>query len=124
MTINELCEKAHSAAVAKGWYERNRELPEFLMLIVSELSEAMEADRKGDWAEPKDAEWYLAKDLTDAKVRGGFEMSVKDMVQDELADTFIRLADLCGHYGIDIESYILAKMRYNETRPQMHGKKY
>lgn len=47
MTLNELCTAAHTAAVEKGWYERPRELPELLMLIVTELAEAVEADRAG-----------------------------------------------------------------------------
>lgn len=123
MTINELCKKAHAAALAKGWYERKRELPELLMLTVSELAEAMEADRHAAWAETTDAHFYVDK-LNDATMRNGFEISVKDTVQDEIADAFIRLADLCGFYDIDIESFIEAKMQYNETRPPKHGKKY
>ena len=47
-TINDLCKQAHDNAVAKGFYERKRELPELLMLITSELAEAMEAERNGE----------------------------------------------------------------------------
>ena len=53
-----------------------------------------------------------------------FEALVKDSVEDEIADAFIRLFDLCGFYGIDIEAHIKAKMAYNATRPAKHGKKY
>lgn len=35
---------------------------------------------------------------------------------------------VCGEQwvdqGIDIEPFILAKMKYNENRPYKHGKKY
>ena len=40
----------------------------------------------------------------------------------ELADLVIRVADLCGFYGIDLEAVIRMKMEYNSTRPKMHGK--
>ena len=34
------------------------------------------------------------------------------------------LEQLCDHLGIDLMSHIELKMRYNETRPAKHGKKY
>lgn len=114
MDINELVLKAHSAAKAKGWYDKPRELPELLMLIVSELSEALEADRAGKYC-------TAAPGLMTTK---DFEIHVKDTVQDEIADAVIRIADLCGYLDINIEAHIDMKMRYNETRPKKHGKKY
>jgi len=118
LTLNELCTKAHDAAMAKGWYERERELPELLMLTVSELAECLEADREDHWT------GLIINTLANNFDRDEFEHFVKDSVEDELADTFIRLADICGYYGIDIESHIRAKMAYNETRPTRHGKSY
>jgi len=67
-----------------------------LMLVVTEVSEAVEAYRKDD-------------------LRHGFP--------EEIADTFIRLFDLCGSLDIDIEKYIEEKMAVNETRPYKHGKR-
>ena len=49
---------------------------------------------------------------------------IRGTVPEEIADAFIRLFDLCGFYGIDIEAHIKAKMAYNATRPAKHGKKY
>ena len=34
------------------------------------------------------------------------------------------LEQLCDHLGIDLMSHIELKMKYNETRPALHGKKY
>lgn len=66
-----------------------------LMLIVSEIAEAMEADRKG---------------LMDDKLpdRDGREV--------ELADAVIRIFDLAGAYNMDLGSAIAEKMEYNANR--------
>ena len=42
----------------------------------------------------------------------------------ELADAVIRIADLCGHLGIDLDAVIRLKMTYNEGRPHKHGKQF
>ena len=42
----------------------------------------------------------------------------------ELADAVIRIADLCGYMGIDLEAAIREKMAYNATRPHKHGKNF
>ena len=96
MEINELSKLAHEMAVDKGFYNRKREVPELLMLIVTELGEACESDRLSDFKNFKE----------------------------EIADTYIRLGDMCGYFGIDIEEEIKKKMEKNKTRPQRHGKRY
>jgi len=48
---------------------------------------------------------------------------VKDTFEDELADTIIRILDLCGYLGIDIDEHINLKMAYNRERPYKHNKK-
>ena len=42
----------------------------------------------------------------------------------ELADAVIRIADLCGQMGIDLETAIILKMDYNKSRPFKHGKQF
>lgn len=93
-SLNELCELCHSIAKSKGFWDKERNMGEALMLIVTELGEAMEGYRKKD----------------DANFR------------EEIADVFIRLMDLCGGLGIDIEEEIRKKSEKNKTRPYMHGK--
>ena len=44
-SLNELCELCHSIAVEKGFWEKERNVGEALMLVVTELAEAMEAHR-------------------------------------------------------------------------------
>ena len=66
-----------------------------LMLVVTELSEAAEAVRKHDL----------------------------ENFAEEIADTFIRLFDICGAMRLNIKDEIYKKMCKNTKRPQRHGKK-
>ena len=135
MTINSLVNTAHCAAVKKGFYESDRNIGELLMLIVSELGEALEAHRGEKFADwdifDSDCELDMEELRADApekykiEIRNNcFKLFIKDRFEDELADVFIRLADLCGYMGIDIEKHIKAKMFYNQSRPEKHGKEY
>ncbi len=92
--INEWCAYCHAIAKEKGFWEKERNVGEALMLVVTELAEAMEGYRHQDQANFKE----------------------------ELADTFIRLFDLCGGMGIDIEAEIAKKAEKNKARPYKHGK--
>ncbi len=96
MRINNLAKICHDAAKDKGFWDRDRNIGEMLMLTVSELSEALEADRKGD----------------------------RENFNEEIADTFIRLLDLCSAMNINIEAEILNKLETNKSRPRLHGKLY
>lgn len=107
MTLAELVKESYETSVSKGWHNSERNVGEILMLIVSELSEALEDARLGN-----------AYDVVAYEDDGkpiGFAT--------EIADTFIRLADLCGLYKIDIEEVIKIKMKYNKTRSFKHGGK-
>src|SRR4051794_1649024 len=95
MMINQLCKEAYETAKSKGWHDEPREIGTMLALIHSEVSEALEADRKGD----------------------------KENFEEELADVCIRIFDLCGLKGIDLEKAIITKMEYNKSRSYKHGGK-
>jgi len=96
MELNELSKKCHKMASGKGFWNADKSIPVKLMLIVSELGEACEADRKGN-------------------IENFYE---------EIADVFIRLCDLVGYLELDIETEIAMKMNINKNRPKLHGKKY
>jgi len=128
-TIAELSEEIHSNAKAKGFWEQGLDLPKMLMLTVSELSEAMEADRKDKIYRSN----HFLKELDineevsseDEKYfQQEFEVSVKNTIQDELADAMIRIMDIAQYMNIDLQWHIQMKMKYNELRPYKHGKKY
>lgn len=85
----------HEYAKSKGWWEKERKVPELLMLIVSELAEALEGYRNHN----------------DANFR------------EEIADAIIRIFDMCEFFQIDLEKEIAKKHEYNLTRPYRHGNK-
>lgn len=131
MTIKKLQDKAFANALKHGFHHKGQNIGEMLMLIVSELSEALEADRKN--LHTVNEHGFLEKyangktdDSEDGKVTCSmiFMEDIKDTFEDELADALIRILDLAGYLNIDLQSHVLAKMRYNESRPYKHGKEY
>jgi len=129
MTLTTLCKEAHSNAVEKGFYEgknSERSFAELCMLVVTEISEAVESQRSGKNQPSQYDMCYYADhaDFNDKDVCKTFKENVKDSLGDEIADAVIRIADLCGYMGIDLESHVKAKMKYNSTREKLHGKKY
>ena len=122
MKIKDLVLEAHENAVGKGFYDSQRNIPELLMLIVSEIGEACEALRNNKFTNTKPLLSNPLNDFEHPQWLFNFEGFVKDTFEDEIADAFIRLADLCGYMKIDIEKHIIAKMEYNKTRSRKHGK--
>ena len=127
--LNEIRDAIHNNSVAKGfWNEPNTNITEKIMLVVTELSEAVEAMRK---LQRDEFERYIASCngiIGTFDVNGynefDFKEFIKDSVGDEFADSIIRILDLCGRLGIDIEGHIKYKMEYNSTRPYLHGKQF
>ena len=93
---------AHRTAAEAGWYSDpktgqpiERNFGEVVALMHSELSEALEADRKG---------------LKDDKLphRDGREV--------EFADCIIRILDTAAALGLDVAGALIEKNRYNRQR--------
>jgi NTP pyrophosphatase (non-canonical NTP hydrolase) len=115
--IDDLCQQCHAVAAALGWWTAPDgtaavlNFGERIALMHSELSEALEGDRKG-----------LASDHIP-----GFSM-----VEEEFADTLIRIFDTAGAMGLRLGEAFAAKMVFNQQRPdhkpeareQSGGKKY
>ena len=187
MTRNEFAFKAHATAVAKGFHSVRHSNEHNVMLVITEISELIQADREGRWSGQSIA---MYKDLIDpgtpARAANGswvdnFNVWIGKCAEVEMADIAIRLADLAGLLGLDFEKmppcnchrafdqftvtenalalieglcntqvsierrilfgldyvfnwadslgvdlwfYIEEKMKYNETRPERHGRKY
>lgn len=94
--LEQLIEESQRIANLKGFRVYWDNAPTYLMLIVTELSEAMEQWRDNH----------------------------KEEFKQEIADAFIRLFHLVGDLGLKEEMVksILDKLSYNETRPYKHGR--
>jgi len=124
MTLNELRDKAYDYAEKQGFHEKIN-IGEELMLIVSELSEALKADRKDKRAgNLGDIPKICFDSISNKLYPEEYETYIKGSVEEEIADAIIRLCDIAGIYNIDLDWHVKAKMAYNETRPYKHGKKY
>ena len=188
--LNRYAKDCHQRSVAKGFWDVPHSVGHYLMLVVSELSEAVEADRIGKWAKLDPDTIDTLQRIAGAPYAQEFLREVKDRVEDEIADAVIRLLDLlgwmlkdralsekevetdlgvsafyiagemtladalwpivqeacchcgkyahryailyaikslellCDHLGIDLMAHIELKLKYNATRPALHGKKY
>lgn len=95
--------ECHRMAVERGWWSdlanpgqpKRRNVGEALMLVVSEIAEAMEGHRKD---------------------RRDDHLPDRPSVEVELADAVIRIFDLAGGLGLDMPGAIVAKMQYNAQR--------
>lgn len=143
MTLTELCLAAFEDAKAKGWHEKPATFGDRIALIHSELSEALEAFRDADNGYSvsgleemyKRADGTITRDVSHWETEDGVwgpggvgvnwtEVLHKPVgVPSELADAVIRIADLCGLYGIDLEKAVKEKLSFNRTRPFRHGGK-
>lgn len=98
----EMQEVVHDIAVSKGWWDTDRSDGEILALIHSEISECLEACRKGY---PQDKH---CPEHGNAQV--------------ELADSVIRVMDFAESKGWDVASALMEKVIFNRSRPRKHGK--
>ena len=194
INLNTLRDRAYKTACEHGFHDQELSNEHYFCLVISELMEAVEADRKRKYFKGKimferDFNTYSALVEENVRYRNAFEKHIKDTVGDELADAVIRLLDLAGirgislelangdiedciedmaeackdetftesiysistlpvrydgifdfptavndmilsifglakHLDVDLLWHIEQKMRYNELRPRMHGKKY
>lgn len=122
--INQLAQDIHENAKAKGFYPEGsvRNMGEMLCLVHSEVSEAMEADRKDHFCQGDIKELLQLREQSE--FLQAFEKQVKGSFEDELADIAIRVMDIAAYKGIDLQAHIEAKAHYNKTRPFKHGKNY
>lgn len=131
MNLNELAKQIYEANKEKGFDVAKENKGQTLMLIVSELSEALEALRKNHHARLLDFKSSILVDESapdsqeqiDAYMKY-FTAYIKDSFEDELADALIRILDLCGGLNIDIDKHVYLKRAYNFHRPFKHGKAF
>ena len=110
MNLNELRDRAYKTACEHGFHDEEMSNEHCLCLVISELMEAVEADRKGRFAKvPVDKKGTIFDERTfhcqNKYFAENFEAYIKDRVEDELADAVIRLLDLAGLRNISIDDF-------------------
>lgn len=120
INLNDLRDRAYKTACEHGFHDKELSNEHLLCLVISELMEAVEADRKGRLGNKcksrfeMDYNRYSALVEEEKRFRYSFEKHVKDSLPDELADACIRLLDLAGYRGIAIEEFS-EEMIYEST---------
>ena len=101
MNLNELKIRAYEIACEHGWYEAEQSDETLLMLIVTEISEAVNADRNG--IEP-DIDGYkeFIEAHDESAVPYAFNHFIKGCKEEELADVVIRCLSMAGSRNLDL----------------------
>lgn len=107
MRLNELKDKAYKNAIAHGWHDEEYSIEHWLCLVISELMEAVEADRIDKYASIDNYNKYKNSLIYETDINRAFIISydeyIKGSVEEELADACIRLFDLAGLQECDLE---------------------
>ena len=105
MDLQKLSQEAFETAKAHGWHDI--ELPDetYLMLIITEIAEAVQADRKDRRADTaRFKECMAAIERTgDDWFMTAFAEHIDGTVECELADIIIRCLDLAALHGISLD---------------------
>ncbi len=101
--LNEYIKRAYETACKHGFHDEERTVQHWLMLVITEVAEMVEADRKGKHAQvamfKRESVTPQPKENKMKHWRFCFESFIKDTVEDEMADVCIRLFDLAGLKG-------------------------
>lgn len=114
--LNQLRDRAYQCALDHGFLSNEH----FLMLIITELSEAIEADRMDKRADKFGFDVALANAYQGVVRPDWFQYAynrcIKGSVEDELADAVIRLLDLAGLRNIDIsDTFVLEHVVFEDN---------
>lgn len=93
--IDEFIGRAYETAKKHGFHDERTSVEHQLMLVITEISEMVEADRKNLHANLDGFDNCTGLTYTDR-----FKGYVKDTVEDEMADVCIRIFDMCGCFGV------------------------
>lgn len=107
MDLNKLRDEAFETAKSHGWHDEEQSNEAYLMLIITEIAEAVQADRKDKHADvvlfKADVETLDMADGYDRDVwKRDFEIFIKNTVEDELSDIVIRCLDLAALRNCDL----------------------
>lgn len=103
--LNDLKNQAYITACDHGFHDKEHSDNHFLMLVITELAEAVEADRKGKYADINGFKFASSVMNKGCRVHSDIQVYndyIKGTVEEELADAVIRLLDLAGLRDIEL----------------------
>lgn len=92
--ISDLVSNSYRVARNHGFHDDYHSPAHYMMLVLSEIGEMVEADRKNRHA---DVAYYTT---SSGMGLASFESLIKDTFEDEMADVVIRLCDFCGSLNV------------------------
>ena len=99
MNWNELKDKHFKWACENGQHDTELPCEHWLMLIITEAAECIQADRNN-----KHTDVAVCKNGDEPFDPIWFERHIKDTVEDELADVILRILDYCGLKQVDLSN--------------------
>lgn len=129
----ELIQKIYEDACAKGFHTEYKSDQHWLIMVITEVAEAIEADRQNRYVKlnptiKADKMFFaslsfteVAYDLTkhiivDEAFLGAMEAFLPNIIQ--------YVYDWADSMGIDLDWFVDQKIRYNSLRESLHNKKY
>lgn len=92
--VSEIVSQSYRIACQHGFHEEYHSPAHYMMLVLSEIGEMVEADRKN-----RRFDMGLYRNGFDSDV-ALFKRYIKDTFEDEMADVVIRLCDFCGSLNV------------------------
>ena len=93
--ISDLVSNSYRVARQHGFHDDYHSPAHYMMLVLSEIGEMVEADRKNRHADIAGFNTSCMESWNTL-----FETCIKDTFEDEMADVVIRLFDFCGSLGV------------------------
>lgn len=119
--LSDFMKEVHANARFHGWWDDSRSGAECIALMHSELSEALEAQRKTEVITVNDEDFdpYVS-------VSRPADKHLPHLPNEavELADCIIRILDYAGQTGLPVVEAMIEKHEFNKSRPYKHGKKF
>ena len=107
--LNKLRDRAYKCAIEHGFHDKEYSDAHWLMLVITEISEAVEADRKGKYAiESEFMPNIYSRKISDDCFKSCYEQLIKGSVEEELSDVAIRLLDFAGVKKVTFNRIIMA----------------